>query len=80
MLPETFNEDCATLFRPYTACIMEYTSLLQLVYDLENNKKVFKDWYVVLNGKHMSVEEFKEWFYHSQFYFRGAKFYEYEKV
>lgn len=75
-MPESFSVDCATVYRPYTACVMEYTSLPQLVYDLENNKAAFRDWLVYMNGKHMTVKDFIEWFYHSEFYFKGAKFYE----
>lgn len=75
-MPEQFKEDCATVYKPYTACVLEYTSLPQLVYDLENNKTVFKNWFVCLNGQHLTVKQFLEWFYNSQFYFKGAKFYE----
>lgn len=66
----------ATVFRPYTACIMEYTSLPQLVYDLENRKEAFKSWYVLMNGKTYTVNAFIDWYIKTHLKFTGAKFYE----
>lgn len=64
----------ATVFRPYTECIMEYTSLPQLVYDLENNKAAFKNWFVQMNGRTMSVPDFIQWFYETKFNFMKGKY------
>lgn len=68
----------ATVFRPYTECIMEYTSLPQLVYDLQNRKDAFKNWYVQMNGKIYTVPDFVEWYVRKYLRFGDAK--KYEKV
>lgn len=63
------------VFKAYTACEMVYPSAYALAYDLENNKLVFKNWSVLMNGKIYTVHDWLEWFYNK--YIRlGASFYE----
>lgn len=69
------SEPIATVFRPYTSCTIEYTSLYALAYDLENRKDVFRTWFVQMNGKTMSVKVFLDWFYKTHIN-KGAEFYE----
>lgn len=65
----------ASVFRPFTSCILEYDSIYALAYDLENRKEVFSKWSVNMNGKIYSVREWLEWFYHTHI-LKGAEFYE----
>lgn len=74
-LQATTNEPIATVFRPFTSCMIEYTSLYALAYDLENRKEVFRTWSVNMNGKIMSVKDWLDWFYHTHI-LKGAEFYE----
>lgn len=65
----------ATVFRPFSSCVLEYDSIFALAYDLENRKEVFKKWSVNMNGKIYSVREWLDWFYHTHI-LKGAEFYE----